>query len=123
MYDQFQFENFVPAPELESFANIALYSALDSAPQDSTATAIVERVGEYYSCRIEIMSVSGPFAVSVSAYDPKLAVERGIQKLKDKIAVWQKLRLGFKNFLPIKGAPEAVGPCTKRLGTYVTLDL
>lgn len=99
MYERFQFENFVPTAELESFANIALFNVLELAPQDSTATAIVERIGEYYACRIEVASATGPFIVSVTAFEPKLAVERGVQKLRDKIGVWQKLRLGFKNFL------------------------
>lgn len=102
MFERFHFENFAPTPELESYANLALYSALDLAPQDSAATAIVERAGEYYSCRIEVASINGPFIVSVSAYEPKLAVERGIQMLKDKIGIWQKLRLGFKKFPPLE---------------------
>lgn len=107
MFERFQFENFSPTAELESFANLALYNVLDLAPQDSTATAIVERIGEYYSCRIEVASANGPFIVSVSAYEPKLAVQRGVQKLKDKIGIWQKLRLGFKNFLPPRAVDES----------------
>src|SRR4051812_46733878 len=102
MFERFRFENFTPTGELESFANLALYNVLDLTPQDSTATAIVERIGEYYSCRIEVASRNGPFIVSVSAHEPKLAVQRGIQKLKDKISIWQKLRLGFQRFLPLK---------------------
>mgnify|MGYP001007834813 CR=1 len=102
MFERFQFENFAPTGELESFANLALYNVLDLAPQDSTATAIVERIGQYYACRIEVASSNGPFVVSVTAFEPKLAVQRGVEKLRDKIGIWQKLRLGFMNFLPPK---------------------
>lgn len=104
MFERFQFENFAPTPELETYANLALYNAMDLAPQDSAAIALVERMGEYYSCRIEVASINGPFIVSVSAYEPRLAVERGVQKLKDKIGLWQKLRLGFKTFVPLKAS-------------------
>lgn len=92
MFERFYFENFAPSEELEAFANLALYNVLDLAPQDSASTAIIERIGEHYTCRIEVVSRSGPFLVSVAANDPRSAVEKGVQKLKEKIDVWKKRR-------------------------------
>lgn len=92
MFERFLFENFVPNTELVSFANLTLFKLMDEAPGDAVATAVIERLGADYSCRIEINSINGIFAAAVSAGAPESAIHKAAGRIREKLAQWRKER-------------------------------
>lgn len=90
----FYFKNFSVSDELESYANRCLSRVMDLAPYGASVSAVLERSGdgEQFSGHVEIWSKWGPFFVSVVGSDPKVAVDRLIEKMQEKLEAWHSRR-------------------------------
>lgn len=90
----FYFKNFSVPDEIESYANICLSRVMDLAPYGAAVSAVLEKsdAGEKYSGHIEICSKWGPFFVSVVGTDVKLAIDRLMEKMQEKLETWHSRR-------------------------------
>ncbi|MEW6056637.1 MAG: hypothetical protein AB1540_08475 [Bdellovibrionota bacterium] len=88
----FYFKNCEIADEVESYANTCLSRVMDLAPYGASVSAVLEKSGDKYSGHIEVCSKWGPFFVSVVGNDPKLTIDRLLEKMQEKLETWHSRR-------------------------------
>ena len=89
MFEQFEFRDFAPPPELAASADATLNWLLDIAPSDAWAWARVGKIGQTYVCRIDLRSSSGFFKSDILAITPEDAIDKAIRSIRDDLKTWR----------------------------------
>lgn len=96
--EPFYFYGFEPADTVRRKANDLLAKVAASAPPGTKVDANLEFDGGTYHCGIEIKSGPLPFAVSMAARIPGIALDRAEGAILQKLDQWRRVRY--------EGAPE-----------------
>jgi hypothetical protein len=83
---QILFKNMHPSDEVRSYADAVMQRILETAPYDSHALALLEKVEEGYRATIDIYSKDGPFIAESLAQNPTQALDELAGELSARIA-------------------------------------
>ncbi len=122
MLEQFEFANFTPTDDLLLKAAAALNSTLSHAPSDSSATAVLEKVGDTFTCHIEVRASVGHFTGEAARELPQTAIAVATHKINDALKNWRDTL----NLAPMHLKPTTFAFTTDQEGHYdmdgVSLD-
>ena len=84
--------NFKPTDGFQLYADALMTRLLDLAPSDSATQAAIEKKGEYYFCKIAIVSMTGRFEALIESANPKSALEEARRRIIRQLSKWNKQR-------------------------------
>lgn len=88
--NQFTYDGFEPADEVRARADALLRKVEAKAPPAARVTGNLELDGDLYHCGIEIGSLPLPFAVSMAARIPGVALDRAEFAILRKLDQWER---------------------------------
>lgn len=88
--EPFYYDGFEPADDVRAKAEALLKKIRLAAPPSARVTGNLELDGELYHCGIEIGSLPLPFAVSMAARFPGVALDRAEFAILRKLGTWAR---------------------------------
>lgn len=85
---EFEFENFVPEPWLEQFAQQMLRQLVEAVPYDSFCTAAVRKDGERYTVKVRMRAFGGRFEAVSRKLNLLEAIENAEMQIARQIEQW-----------------------------------
>ncbi len=93
----FHFKGFDPVEAVRSKARQSYERLLDAAPSDARIFAQLEKASGRYRCTLEIRSLAWPISLSITHWDPCVAITRVENAALRRLERWKSLRYCLLN--------------------------